>query len=436
MIFEHQFETMTRTELEKLQVDRLKSVLKLAYDRAPFYAKRFREIGFEPQDFKGLDDLIKLPLTEKEDINRHFPEGFLACPPSQLSRFHASSGTTGQLTVMGYTCGDIQNWARLMARCFSAAGVTSADVVNVAYNYGLFTGGLGAHYGAELLGAAILPCSGGASHRQVELMRRLSVSVMCCTPSYALYLAEVAKDDGFDFRDKDTFPLRVGLFGAEPWSDNLKKIIEERLAIKALNLYGLSEVMGPGLSVECLEGQNGLHFFEDHFLAEIIDPQTGATLGPGQLGELVVTTLTREAVPLIRYRTRDITSIFFDPCPCGRTHLRMTRVMGRSDEMLVVRGVNIFPSQFEDLILSEKTLSPNYQITIDRENELDTLEVSVEPNPDNFFPLDEEKLSETLGVKIKEHFGITARLRLLPPKTIVRGQSKTQRVFDRLRGKI
>jgi phenylacetate-CoA ligase len=435
MFFEPQFETIPRPELEKLQYDRLKSTLELTNACVPFYARRFKELGFEPGDLKNLSDLTKLPFTDKEDLNRHFPEGFLACPPSQITRYHASSGTTGQVTIMGFTEADINTWARLMARCFSAAEVTSSDVVNVAYNYGLFTGGLGAHFGADLLGAAILPCSGGASHRQVELMRRLGVTVLCCTPSYALFLAEVAKEDGFDFRDKEVFPLRVGLLGAEPWSDSLKRVIEERLDIKALNLYGLSEVMGPGISIECLEGRNGLHIFEDHFLAEIIDPQTGEVLGPGREGELVLTTLTRQGVPLIRYRTRDITSLIAEPCSCGRTHLKMSRVIGRSDEMLVVRGINVYPSQFEELILSEKTLSPNYQINVDRENDLDTIEIQVEPNPDNFFPPNEETLKETLGTNIKERFGLTARIRVLPFKTVVRGQSKTQRVFDRRRGK-
>lgn len=437
MIYDPPFETMPRPELEKLQLDRLKATLRLAADKVPFYRDRFKQVGIDPRDINSLADLVKLPLTIKEELYQGFPENFSAASRSEIIRYHASSGTTGKLTVVGYTKGDLDNWTRLVARSFSAASVTSADVVNVAYNYGLFTGGLGAHYGAEMIGAAVVPCSGGSSHRQLELMRRLNVTVLCCTPSYALYLSEMAREDGMDFRDKEALPLRVGIFGAEPWSDPMRHIIEKKMGISALNLYGLSEIMGPGVSMECLEGREGLHIFEDHFIAEIIDPETGAVLGPGEEGELVLTTLTRESTPLIRYRTRDITSLYADkPCPCGRTHRRMARVMGRSDEMVVVRGVNIFPSRFEELILQHKALSPNYQIHIDREAELDVLEVQVEPNPDYKFPLIEDEVKESLSRLIKDHLGVTARVRLLPLKTVERGQSKTQRVFDRRRGKI
>ena len=436
MIYDPAFETMPRHQLEQLQLERLLAVTRLANERMPFYQRKFKEIGLDPRDVRSLSDLAKLPLTRKEDLSSGYPEGFSAAQPEDIIRYHASSGTTGRLTVVGFTQADLANWTLLMARCFAAAGVAKRDVVNVAFNYGLFTGGLGAHYGAEAIGAAVVPCSAGSTRRQIELMRQLKVTALCCTPSYALYLSEVAKEDGLDFRDKEAFPVWVGLFGAEPWSGALSQAIEKRLGITALDLYGLSEVMGPGVSVECPEGRGGLHIFEDHFLAEIIDPATGEALPPGREGELVLTTLAREGTPLIRYRTRDITSIIDEPCPCGRTHRRMARVSGRSDEMIVVRGVNVFPSQFEELILQSKALGVNYQIHVDRERELDTIEVQVEPDPDYALPIDEDEIKETLGLRIKDRLGVTARVRLLPPKTIERGQSKTQRVFDRRRGKI
>jgi phenylacetate-CoA ligase len=379
---------------------------------------------------KSLGDLKNLPLTDKDDLDLENPQELLAVPSDGILRFHASSGTKGSITVTGFTKGDIDAWARLVARSFAAASVTADDVINVGFYYGLFTGGLGFHYGAEAMGATVIPSSGGSSRRQISLMRRLKATAICCTPSFALYLSEVAKEDGLDFRDKSVFPLRIGVLGAEPWSATLRDSIEKRLGITALDVYGLSEIMGPGVSAECIEGRRGLHIFEDHFIPEIIDPKTGEVLPAGREGELVLTTLTREGTPLIRYRTRDITSIFEESCPCGRTYRRMAKVMGRSDEMIIVRGINIFPCKFEEFILKFKALSPNYQIQIDRERELDTLEIQVEPNPDYLLPLDEDDLKKSLVTVIKEQLGITARVRLVPPKTVERGQLKTQRVFD------
>jgi phenylacetate-CoA ligase len=427
---------MPRQELETLQLERLQALLHTLDKRTPFYAQKFKEIGFEPSDLKSLADLSKLPLTSKQDLLNHYPQSLSAVEPRDITRYHTSSGATGKISVVGYTANDVELWKELMARTLTVAGLTSEDVVNVAFNYGLFSGGLGVHYGAERLGAAVLPCSVGHSQRQVRLMSHLKVTVLCCTPSYALYLAEVAREIGMDFRDKDQLPLKIGVFGAEPWSEALRSTIESKLAIDAVNIYGLSEVMGPGVSVECRESRHGLHIFEDHFIAEIIDPVTTEVLGPGQEGELVLTTLTKEATPLLRYRTKDITSFIQDDCPCRRTFRRMTRVMGRSDDVLIVRGVNIFPSDLETLILETNGLSPNYEIIVDRYDNLDTLEIQVEPNPDYPFPLFEDQLSVTVGKKIKDYLGVSARIKLLPLKTLVREQNKSHRVFDRRQGKI
>jgi phenylacetate-CoA ligase len=348
-------------------------------------------------------------------------------------RIHASSGTTGKATVVGYTQRDVDNWATLMARCFMCAGATRKDLVHNAYGYGLFTGGLGAHYGAERLGATTIPVSGGATKRQVQLLRDFGATVICSTPSYFLFLLETAEQEGIDFK---SLPLRVGIFGAEPWSDEMRREIEERANIKATNVYGLSEVMGPGVSMECLEAQKGMHIFEDHFLPEIIDPETGETLPPGETGELVLTTLTKEAIPLIRYRTRDITSLDYTPCRCGRTHVRMSRIKGRSDDMLIIRGVNVFPSQIESILLETPGLSPHYQIIVNREGNLDVLEVQVEVQEE--MHLDEIKrlqsLERNLQKTIKEFLGVTAKIKLVEHQTIERSQGKAKRVVD-LRGK-
>lgn len=436
MFFDHKNETLSRAELEDHQLKLLKSLVNLAYDQIPFYTNRLKEIGFKPEALKDLHDLSSLPFTDKEDLRNNYPDGLSAVPLERITRYHASSGTTGKITVVGYTANDVRTWATLMARSLMATGVDKTDVVNVAYGYGLFTGGLGAHYGAELLGAAVLPCSSGASHRQIRLMRDLKVTALCCTPTYALYLGEVALEMGLDFRNKDQLPLKTGVLGAEPWSLEMRQTIEDKLAINAMNIYGLSEVMGPGISIECLESKEGLHIFEDHFLPEIIDPQSGRVLGPDEEGELVLTTLTKEGTPLIRYRTGDITSLIKQPCPCGRTHRRMSRVMGRSDDMVIIRGVNVYPSQIESLILEIPAFSHNYRIVLDRKDNMDTLEVQIEPEPNSGLPLDDQDVGTKLSRSIKDYLGITAKVSLLAPKTLTRGQGKTQRVLDLRQGKI
>ncbi|MDR1083662.1 MAG: phenylacetate--CoA ligase [Deltaproteobacteria bacterium] len=430
MIYDPAYETMPRAELEKLQLERLKDLIALCRNRVPFYANKFKEIGFQTGDLKTAADLSLLPFTEKDDLRNNYPHGLSAVPQEDIVRFHASSGTTGKITVVGYTANDLKVWAHLMARSLTATGLSRSDVINVAYGYGLFTGGLGAHYGAELLGAAVVPCSSGSSVRQIRLMSDLRVTGLCCTPTYALYLSEVAKKEGLDFRDKSRLPLKVGVFGAEPWSDSMCQTIEETMAINAMNIYGLSEIMGPAVSIECLESRVGLHIFEDHFLPEIIDPNTGQILGPGQEGELVLTTLTKEGTPLLRYRTRDITSLIEEPCPCGRTHRRMSRLRGRSDDMLIIKGINVYPSQIETLILDTDGFSPNYQIIVDRDNNLDTLEVCVEA-AEPLYGDAAAGLTRVLSRKIKDNLTVEAKVTIIPDNTVPRGQGKTQRVFDK-----
>jgi phenylacetate-CoA ligase len=408
-------------------------VCERVYANVPFYRRSFDELGVSPADIRSLKDVSKLPFTKKQDLRDNYPYGMFAVPAENVVRIHASSGTTGKATVVGYTQRDVDNWATLMARCFMCAGATRKDLVHNAYGYGLFTGGLGAHYGAERLGATTIPVSGGATKRQVQLLRDFGATVICSTPSYFLFLLETAEQEGIDFK---SLPLRVGIFGAEPWSDEMRREIEERANIKATNVYGLSEVMGPGVSMECLEAQKGMHIFEDHFLPEIIDPETGETLPPGETGELVLTTLTKEAIPLIRYRTRDITSLDYTPCRCGRTHVRMSRIKGRSDDMLIIRGVNVFPSQIESILLETPGLSPHYQIIVNREGNLDVLEVQVEVQEE--MHLDEIKrlqsLERNLQKTIKEFLGVTAKIKLVEHQTIERSQGKAKRVVD-LRGK-
>ncbi len=429
MIFDVDNETMPREELEKLQLKRLKSLVERVYENVPFYTKKFKELGITPADIKSLSDLKYLPFTEKQDLRNHYPFGLFAVSRDNIVRIHSSSGTTGKATVVGYTKRDIKNWAKMMARSFAAAGVTSEDMIHNAYGYGLFTGGLGAHYGAEELGATAVPISGGATRRQVMLLKDFGATAICCTPSYSLYLYETAKEMGIDFKE---LPLRVGIFGAEPWSESMRKEIESKLGLQALDIYGLSEIMGPGVSIECAEAQNGLHIMEDHFLAEIIDPSTGEPLPPGSEGELVITTLTKEAIPLIRYRTRDLSCLNQAPCRCGRTLARMKRITGRSDDMLIIRGVNVFPSQIESILLETEGLSPHYQLIVDRMGTLDTLEVRVEIDERVFS--DEIKNLQRLETKvqknIKEFLGVTAKCKLVEPKGIERSEGKAKRIID------
>ena len=425
-----QQETLPREDLEALQLRRLRNLCARVYATVPFYAKRFAEVGVTPDDIKTLDDVRRLPFTEKQDLRNHYPFGLFAVPKDHIVRLHASSGTTGKAVVVGYTARDLENWAGLMARSMAAAGVNSTDVVHVAYGYGLFTGGLGAHYGAERLGATVVPASGGATRRQASLLRDFGSTVLCATPSYGLHLWEAAREAGVDFRE---LPLRIGIFGAEPWSEAMRRDIEAKMDIDAMNIYGLSEIMGPGVAMECREAKCGMHLWEDHILPENIDPVTGESLPPGEVGELVLTTLTKEGIPLVRYRTRDLTSLDYTPCVCGRTHVRISRLQGRSDDMLIIRGVNVFPQQIEGLLMESEGLTPNYQIIVDRMDNLDTLEVCVEVS-DKLFADQIRKLQsleKRLQKNIKEFLGVTAKVRLMEPRSIQRSEGKAQRIVDR-----
>ena len=433
MLFNIKQETLPREELEALQLRRLRDLCDRVYANVPFYRKRFDEAGITPADIKSLADLKLLPFTEKQDLRNYYPFGLFAVPRDHIVRLHASSGTTGKAVVVGYTARDLENWAELMARSMSAAGVNRSDVVHVAYGYGLFTGGLGAHYGAERIGATVVPASGGATRRQAHLMRDFGATVLCATPSYSLHLWEAAQEAGVDFRE---LALRIGIFGAEPWSEAMRRDIEEKMHIDALNIYGLSEIMGPGVAMECVEAKCGMHLWEDHILPEIIDPVTGEQLPPGQVGELVLTTLTKEGIPMLRYRTRDLTSLDYTPCCCGRTHVRISRLQGRSDDMLIIRGVNVFPQQIEGLLMESDGLTPNYQIIVGSVNNLDTLEVRVEVS-DSLFADEIRKLQmleNRLQKNIKEFLGVTAKVRLMEPRSIQRSEGKAQRIVDQ-RGK-
>lgn len=430
MIYNVQKETLPRDEMEQLQLTRLKNQCERVYANVPFYRKAFDDCGVSPADIKTLADVRKLPFTGKQDLRDGYPYEMFAVPKDTIVRLHASSGTTGKATVVGYTRRDLDNWAEMMARSLSAAGVGRQDFIHNAYGYGLFTGGLGVHYGAELLGATVIPISGGGTSRQVELLRDFGATAITCTPSYALYLHEAARDQGVDIR---SLPLKTGIFGAEPWTEEMRTEIERNLGITAVNIYGLSEVMGPGVSQECAVAKSGMHIWEDHFLPEIIDPVTGDVLPAGELGELVLTTLTKEGVPLIRYRTRDMTSLDYTPCACGRTHVRMTRIMGRSDDMLIIRGVNVFPQQIEAILVDKEGIAPHYEIEVTREGNLDNLEIRVEFSEDMFIS-DEvrhiQKRERRLQKVIKDYLGVTANVRLVEPHSLKRFEGKSNRVAD------
>jgi len=429
MLFDVSNETMPREELEALQLRRLKSLVEKVYYNVPFYQNRFNEMDLRPEQIRSLDDLKYLPFTEKQDLRNNYPFGLFAVPRDNVVRVHASSGTTGKATVVGYTQRDVNTWAELMARSLMCAGASRRDIVHNAYGYGLFTGGLGMHYGVERLGATILPISGGGTRRQVMLMRDFGSTILCSTPSYALFLYESIIAAGMSISD---LKLHTGIFGAEPWSEKMRSEIESKLQIKALDIYGLSEIMGPGVGMECCDAQEGLHIWEDHFLVEIIDPETGEQLPLGETGELVITTLTKEAQPLIRYRTRDITRIDAIPCRCGRTHRRITRIQGRSDDMLIIRGVNVFPQQIETILLETQGVAPHYQLILTREGSLDMLEVKVEVDEKMFS--DEIKHLQRIEAKIqkniKEFLGVTAKVTLSEPRSIERSEGKAKRIID------
>ncbi|ABD05947.1 phenylacetate-CoA ligase [Rhodopseudomonas palustris HaA2] len=421
-------EMMPRPQLAALQFERLRRIVERAYRDVPHYRRTFDEAGVKPADLQTLADIAKFPFTKKNDLRDNYPFGMFAVPRNQLPRIHASSGTTGKPTVVGYTKTDLDNWAALMARSMVGAGVSPDDIVHNAYGYGLFTGGLGAHYGAERLGCTVVPISGGGTERQVTLMTDFGANVLCCTPSYALNIAEVAEQMGVNLR---AAPLRIGVFGAEPWSDAMRRDLEARLGIKAIDVYGLSEIMGPGVACECAVAQNGLHGWEDHFLFETIDPETLQVLPMGSVGELVITTLTKEALPMIRYRTRDITSLSTEPCACGRTHLRIMRVTGRDDDMLIIRGVNVYPSQVESVLVGFPGIAPHYQIVLTREKALDAMTVEVEIAPDA--PRDEAALVKKAAEvthHIKSLIGVTCKVVVKSPGDVPRSQGKAVRVKD------
>jgi phenylacetate-CoA ligase len=429
MIYNVEFETLPREALEAIQLRRLQATLERVYAVVPFYRSKFQEAGITPADAQTLEDLQRVPFTSKQDLRDNYPFGLFAVPMDNVVRIHASSGTTGKPTVVGYTARDIQTWSELMARALAAGGATRGDIIHNAYGYGLFTGGLGIHYGAERLGASVIPISGGNTKRQIMIMKDFGPTILTCTPSYALYLAEVAIEMGIGFGD---LKFKSGLFGAEPWSEKMREEIERKLHLDAVDIYGLSEVMGPGVAVECVEAKRGLHVFEDHFIPEIIDPETGRVLPHGEMGELVFTSISKEAFPVIRYRTRDITSLSPEPCVCGRTHLRMNRVSGRTDDMLIIRGVNVFPSQIESVLMEVEGVEPHYQLVVDREENLDVLTVLVELGERTFS--DEVKqlqnLERKIAKNIKEYLGVSAKVKLVEAKTIERSEGKAKRVID------
>jgi phenylacetate-CoA ligase len=419
---------MDRKELEQLQLERLESTLSRVYMNVPFYRKKFDEVRFNPDDLRSLDDLSRLPFTTKNDLRENYPYGLFAVPLREVVRIHASSGTTGMSTVVGYSKNDIKTWSNLVARILAAGGITKDDVIQIAFNYGLFTGAFGLHYGAERLGASVIPISSGNTRRQIKLMQDFKTTALVGTPSYAMLIADTMMEMGIN---RNSLSLKYGLFGAEPWSDAMRKEIEAKLKIVATDNYGLSEVMGPGVAGECLE-RNGLHIAEDHFLVEWINPDTLEPVKPGEIGEMVITTLTKEAFPVIRYRTRDLTRLISEPCPCGRTMRRMTRVLGRTDDMLIIRGVNVFPQQIENVLFEIEGVAPHYQIIIDRKGALDDTTVNVEVSESMFF--DEMKkqsqLKETIKKRLASELGISVEVKLVEKKTLERFEGKAKRVID------
>ncbi len=420
---------MSRDDLEQLQLERLQSTLYRVGTHVPFYRKKFAELKVNYDDFKSLDDLRRLPFTIKQDLRDNYPYGLFAVPQRDIVRIHSSSGTTGLATVVGYSRNDLKNWSDLVARVLTGAGVTQDDVIQIAFGYGLFTGGFGLHYGAERLGASVIPISAGNTKRQIQIMQDFKTTALVCTPSYALIMADTMMEMGVN---PNGLSLRVGLFGAEPWSEAMRKEINEKLGIRATDNYGLSEVMGPGVAGEC-EECNGLHINEDHFLMEIIDPETLEPVAPGEVGELVVTTLTKEAFPMIRYRTRDLTRLITEQCPCGRTFNRMQRIIGRTDDMLIIKGVNVFPIQIESVLFDIEGTQPHYQIIIERINHNDQITVEVEVNEAIFFDQvrKQRELMELIKSRLVSELGIGVNVKLVEEKTLQRSLGKSQRVVDR-----
>lgn len=430
MIWDPKYECMPRKDLAQLQIKKLQQVANNAYQNVPFYQEKFKCLGLKPEGIHSLGDLVRYPFTTKQDLRDNYPFQMFAVPVENLIRIHSSSGTTGKPTVVGYTVQDLEVWTEVMARTLTCAGVQRGDRVHIAYGYGLFTGGLGFHYGAERIGACVIPVSGGNTKRQIMILKDWGSHILACTPSYSLYIAEVAEEMGYDPR-KD-FQLRIGVFGAEPWSDNMRREIEQRWNLSAFDIYGLSEIIGPGVSIEC-PFKNGLHIFEDHFLPEIINPKTGEILPYGEKGELVFTTLTKQALPLIRYRTGDIAVLNSEPCACGRTLTRMSKVMGRSDDMIIIRGVNVFPSQIESILMEIDGVQPHYLLVATREAALDELEVWVEVS-ENIFSDKLGKLNQLeqkITREIESVLGVTVEVKLVESKTIERSEGKAKRVLDK-----
>ncbi|PHV70831.1 phenylacetate--CoA ligase [Sporanaerobium hydrogeniformans] len=422
-------ETYSLEQKRAVQTERLIKTVNRVYENVPFYHEKMKELGIEPGDIKSIDDLSKLPFTNKQDLRDHYPYGLFAVPMEEVVRIHASSGTTGQPTVVGYTKNDIEMWQNMMARCYTAYGLTKKDIIQVAYGYGLFTGGLGAHYGSEYLGATTVPISGGNTKKQIQLLQEFGSTAIACTPSYALYIGESMKNMGIDPRSTN---LRVGIFGAEPWTDEMRETIESTFGIEAMNIYGLSEIMGPGVAFDC-QHKHGLHINDDHFVPEIINPDTTELMPNGEEGELVFTCITKEALPLLRYRTHDVTKLYTKPCACGRTLTRMGRITGRSDDMLIIRGVNVFPSQIESIILKVAEAAPHYVLIVDRINNLDTLEVWVEAKEGLFTDAIKslERVEKHITNELFSLLGLHVRVRLVEPRTIERSEGKAKRIIDK-----
>jgi phenylacetate-CoA ligase len=429
MIWNKTKECMSPEDKRCLQSERLRKLVERVYHSTPFYRRKMQEMDITPDDICSIDDIVKLPFTTKQDLRDNYPYGLFAVPMSEIIRLHASSGTTGLPTVVGYTRRDLSVWSEMIARCLSAYGATSDDIFTVAYGYGLFTGGLGVHYGVEYLGGTVIPMSSGNTAKQIQLMHDFGPTAIACTPSYALYLAEAMLKTGIP---REEFKLKIGIFGAEPWTENMRREIEAKMGINAYNIYGLSEVMGPGVSHEC-EYKDGSHIIDDHFFPEIISPDTLEQLPYDEQGELVFTTLTKEGLPLLRYRTKDLCSLTGEPCRCGRTNVRMSRIVGRSDDMLIIRGVNVFPSQIESVILEMEEFEPHYMLIVDRVNNLDILEVQVEVR-DGFYSDEMNKmiaLKKKIGQRLQSVLGISADIKLVEPFSIKRSEGKAQRVIDK-----
>lgn len=430
-IWDPEYECMPREEIEQLQLERLQATLNRVYKNVTCYRNKFNELGIVPEDVRSLSDLSKLPFTTKEDLRLNYPYGMFAVPLREVVRIHSSSGTTGKPTVVGYTKNDVKVWSNLVARFMTAAGVTSDDVVQIAFGYGMFTGAFGLHYGSERIGASVIPMGAGNTEKQIMIMQDYKTSALVSTPSYAVTIAERMEKMGIDPK---SLSLKVGLFGGEPWSEAMRREIESRLGISATDNYGLSEVIGPGVAGECGH-KCGMHISEDAFIAEIIDPDTGETLPPGSVGELVLTSLTKEAFPIVRYRTRDITSLDFAKCDCGRTTVRMKKTMGRSDDMLIIKGVNVYPSQIEDVLFAVEGCQPHYQLVVDRKGALDTLEIRIEVTENIFF--DEMKLQkaflDNVERRIDSVLGVGAVVKLVEPNSIPRAEGKSSRVIDNRR---